>query len=328
MSAEPISSWIRARWNHFWFEPSGPTDLGVSRILAYGILLALFWSRDTSAWASVPHAFWMPIPLFGLLHLPLLSGPVLHVLDVTWKVALGLSCVGAWTRISTLCSCVLGIYLLGLPQNFGKTHHPTTIVVLLLAVMAVSRSGDAWSVDGWINRIRRTRRDLPPRPPPTSPEYTWPLRLIGVLFALVYFGAAISKLRHSGLAWVTSDNLRLLLIAHHYHHLPPTTWGLHLAQYPWLGHLQAAAALTLELSAVLIIFHGTARRILLPSLIAMQSGIWLLMGVPFTPYASALPFLVPWERCGRRLADWFGGRPKVRRLYGGGGTGATRRGSP
>ena len=328
MSAEPITSWFKARWNHFWFEPSAPTDLGVSRILAYGILLRLFWSLDTSAWASVPHTFWMPIPLFRFLDLPLLSGPVLHVLDVSWKVALGLSCVGAWTRVSTLCSFVVGIYLLGLPQNFGKVHHPTTIVVLLLAVVAVSRSGDAWSIDAWAHRIRRARRGLPPRPPPTSPEYTWPLRLIGVLFALVYFGAAISKLRDSGLAWVTSDNLRLLLIAHHYHHLPPTAWGLHLAQYPWLGHLQAAAALTLELSMVLTIFHRTARRILLPSIVAMQSGIWLLMGVPFTPFASALPFLIPWKRCGRRLVEWLGGDRKFVVLYRGREAGTTGRGSP
>ena len=305
MSAEPITGWLRARWNQFWFEPSAPTDLGVSRILAYGILLVLFWSRDTSAWASVPHAFWMPIPLFRLLHLPILPGPVLHVLDVIWKVALGLSCVGAWTRISTLCSFVFGIYLLGLPHNFGKVHHGDTIVVLLLAVMAVSRAGDAWSVDGWIRRIRRGRRHLPQPPPGASPEYTWPLRLILVLVALVYFGAGISKLRYSGFAWVTSENMRFLLIAHHYYWRPPTNWGLQLAQYPWLGHLQAAAALTLELSMVLTIFHGTARRILLPSLIAMQSGIWLLLGVPFTPYVSALPFLVPWSRCARRLTDWL-----------------------
>jgi hypothetical protein len=54
---------------------------------------------------------------------------------------------------------------------------------------------------------------------------------------------------------------------------------------------------------VLTIFHRTARRILLPSIVALQTGIWLLMGVPFTTYASVLPFLVPWKRWGRRLAS-------------------------
>ena len=306
MSAEPTTGWLSARWNHFWFTPSQPTDLGISRILAFGILLALVWSRDSSGWATVPRALWMPIPLFRFLELPLLSESVLQVLDLTWKVALGLSCVGALTRISTPCSFVLGMYLLGLPQNFGKVHHPTAVVVLLLAVMAVARSGDAWSVDRWFHRIWRARRGLPVGSPLVSPEYTWPLRLIQVLFVLVYFGAAISKLRYSGLAWVTTDSLRLLLIAHHYHHLPPTTWGLYLAQYPWLGHLLAAGALALELSMILAIFHVTARRILLPSIVAMQGGIWLLMGVPFGPYASVLPFFVSWKRCLQRLNDWLG----------------------
>jgi len=90
--------WLLERWKQFWFEPSEPTNLGLCRLLFFGIFFKHYLNRDISAWADVPDIFWMPIPLFKFFHLPVLSSELLVILDSTWQVALALSCFGLLTR--------------------------------------------------------------------------------------------------------------------------------------------------------------------------------------------------------------------------------------
>src|SRR5262249_17515990 len=151
---------------------------------------------------------------------------------------------------STIVACLLGIYLLGLPNNFGKTHHSDAIVVLVMGIMAVSYCGDGWSIDRLIRIYRDEQRRPEPRPK-LSGEYSWPIRLIWVLMVLVFFGAGMAKIGRSGLEWIASDNMRLILIEHHYSHYPPTSWGLYIAQYGWLCQLLALGTVVLETGAPL-----------------------------------------------------------------------------
>src|SRR5438034_6053812 len=104
---------LRERWMRFWFEPASPRNLGICRALFFGALLFFYLRRDFSAWAEVSNVFWLPIWLFRRFHLPLLSEDRLAIVQVVWKVALGLSCIGLLTRLSTLIAFILGIYLLG-----------------------------------------------------------------------------------------------------------------------------------------------------------------------------------------------------------------------
>src|SRR5437762_3209417 len=138
---------VSARWGHFWFEPTSPTNLGLCRVLFFGALFLIHLPDDLSAWASVSHVFWQPIWPFQRFHLPLLPGELLAILQVGWKAALGLSCIGFCTCFSTAAAFILGAYLLGLPYNFGTTSHYDAILVLVFGSMALSRCGDGVSVD-------------------------------------------------------------------------------------------------------------------------------------------------------------------------------------
>ena len=126
----------------------------------------------------------------------------LAVLQVIWKAALLLSCLGLFTRLSTATSFLLGAYLLGLPHNFGKTDHYDAVLVLILSIMACSRCGDSWSAHRLLSASRRRAVERP-----VSGEYTWPIRLAQVMLSLVFFAAGVAKLRHAGLAWIASDKL-------------------------------------------------------------------------------------------------------------------------
>ena len=279
-------AWLKKRWPSFWFAPSLPEPLGICRIIFFGGLLALSLRSDPSRWSGVSPVFWMPIPLFERLHLPVLSAGALRTMDIVWKLSLILSALGCLTRASTGTAFILGIYLLGLSHNFGKTNHADALIVLSMAVLALSRSGDAYSVDA----VRLSRARV------VSGEYTWPVRAIWLLMVLVFFGAGISKLAGSGIAWVLSDNLQNLILVHQVTHASPVDWGVSLASHPDLCRLLALAAVGAEVLAPLALFSIPARVILIPALLLMQAGIAVLLGVVFTPFLLCYPFWIPWNR--------------------------------
>jgi len=103
---------VRERWTRWWFVPAAPDNLAVCRIMFFAATLLYYLTRDVSAWAGVSGVFWDPIWIFdGRLRLPLLSvgrpvlsAPALEGIQVTWKIALALSCVGFLTRLSTAVS--------------------------------------------------------------------------------------------------------------------------------------------------------------------------------------------------------------------------------
>jgi hypothetical protein len=283
----------------FWFEPTGPSNLGFCRALFFGLFFFGFWSYDASLWSGVAEVFWMPIPLFSYLHLPVLSHEVIEILQVVWKVALGFSFVGLFTRFSTFTSFALGVYLLGLPNNFGKTHHSDAIVVLVMGILALSRCGDGWSIDQLIWKTRRKNAPSVKRPV-LSGEYRWPVRLVQVLITLVFFGAGVSKIRHSGLDWILSDNLAFLLLERNKY------WGVKIAQHTWICKLLAAATVAGEVSFPLVLVNRILRFILVPGMFMIQIGIILLMGINFKQFMICYLFWVPWDRLGRWLLSQLG----------------------
>lgn len=286
---------ISRTWLSFWFEPRSPVTLGVCRVLFFGGLFLLYCSRDFSRWGAVPEMFWSPIWMFDRFQIPVFSTGTLGALQVMWKGALGMSCIGLLTRGATAASFLIGAYLLGLPHNFGKTDHGDAIVVIVMGIMALSRCDASWSVD----RLWRTRHRThsPGEHPAPSGEYTWPVRMVWLVMALIFLAAGVSKLRQSGLEWITSENLANLLIQSNYTAgVPLTSWGLYVAQYPWICRLLAAATVAFELAYPLALFSRRARRIIVPTLVLIQIGIRLLMGPSFRAMLICNLFWVPWDR--------------------------------
>lgn len=279
-----MGAW-QARWTRFWFAPSSPEPLGICRALFFGLFFLVYRRAELSAWASVDEVFWMPIPLFQALGLPVLSAASLEAFHAVWLAALGASCLGLWTRASTAAAFLLGIYGIGLPHNFGKIHHLDGIVLLSMGILALSRCGDAWSLDRW-----RARAATAGRGPEDSGEYTWPVRLVQVLMTLAFFGAGVSKLRHAGLAWVFSDNMAMVFIQAN------QPLSRRLAPYDVLCRIFAAGAIAAETGAPLALFNRWARRLLIPGLFFMQAGIWFVMHVRFHAFLACYLFWVPWGR--------------------------------
>ncbi len=300
-----IGAISRARgvWDRYFFSPASPVDLCVGRVVFYSLAFLYYVPQDFSEWGTVAAEFWMPTALFSALHLRALGPEAITAIQSVWKISLALAALGLWTRWTMLVSFVGSFYLLGLPHNFGQTQHLDTLVVVISGILAASRAGDAWSLDA-LRRAARLGRSGLDSDVATS-DYRWPVRAIWVATALVFFAAGFSKLRHSGLAWIFSDHLAILLVRHQYYVSdgePLTAWGPIIASYSWAARTLAAVAVLIETLYPLALFSSRARMVLVPAGVAFLVGIRLLMGPTFEPFVICNMFWVPWEWVGRRLA--------------------------
>jgi hypothetical protein len=290
-------------WNAFWFEPSGPIALAICRALFFGAFL-LYYSRiDYRELGELPSIAWHGIWPFSPVGLRLPSTATLNVLQWLWRLSLLCACIGFAWRWASVAAFGLGLYLIGLPENIARINHSDAIVVFGLAIMALSRAGDALSVDarlGW-NRNNKFEK---------SGEYTWPIRAMWLVVVTIYFAAGVTKLTMSGLAWITSDSLSNLLILSAQIESPLTRLGQEIGRHRVLSSTLAAFALTIELAMPLALISARARRILVPCLFAMQFSIRALMGPGFTEFFICGLFWIPWEFLATRtLAEAGSPRP-------------------
>ncbi len=298
---------LEAIWNRTFFSPGDARDLGIVRVLLATMVLALsfIYQSDFPLFGQMRPWVWDPLPLFRGTPAGLPSEPVLWVVLWVWRIALALTALGLWTRISSLVMVAGGFLVLGLPENLGKVSHSYGLIMLCMVILAFSHAGDAWSLDRLFQIARNARGPFVRDPPAIGPEYRWPLLLMQLMATLVLWSAGVAKLRSPGpVRWIMTDNLRNTMVRHFYTHHPPIQLGLWLAQWPVVGRVLAASTLLLELSTPLLVFlRGRWRALMLAAVAGMMLGFGLVLGVLFLHFVLALCILfVPWRAVGAWIA--------------------------
>ena len=299
----------RDAWLRYWFTPERPENLGAARAIFFAGVLLLYVQEDFSAWATVDRVFWMPIWAFDRLGLEPTPPAALELIEWVFKGALLCGAVGFATRVASGVACLLGFYLLGLPHNFGQTYHFDALLVFVFGILAMARSGDAVAI-----QALRTPRRMP------SGEYRWPVRLIWLTTATIFFAAGFAKLRRSGLDWAFSDNMSNILIKAHYGRSdadPLVDWGLFIAQTPVLSQGLALMSLLLESTFPLALVSRTARLVLVPGVFMMLVGIRVLMGPTFGGFLFAFAFWIPWSALGGAVRAAWPARGRYAMLFDG-----------
>jgi predicted DCC family thiol-disulfide oxidoreductase YuxK len=297
------------RWNRFWFSPADPGTLGFCRLVLMLGAFLYYRSMDFEAFGFIPRSFWQPNWLFQRLHWVPLTPAHLVSLGLIWEIFLLLGAIGLFTRFSCAIAFGLGLYLVGLPNNTGKIDHNDAIVLWGFLVMAVARSGDAWSVDQLIRTARGrgtlAARNLVGADAERHAEYRWPLRLMQVVMALIFCIAGTTKLRTSGLSWAFPDNLRNTFLMQQYLGQPPLNWGVWIAGHQWLCMFLALTTLVMETGMPLALFSRRVRWVFVPSLFAMQLGNELLLGIKFRQFMLCYIFWVRWADVARAMRGLF-----------------------
>ena len=305
--------------SRFCFAPRSPALLGFCRLLFFALMFWFFWPREYATWGDLPASMQNNrIFFFRLLRLPVAPHDTLAILEFLWKATLLTSAIGLFTRVSMITAALTGFYIVGVPNNFGKTGHGEGILILTTFILAFSRAGDAWSIDSlrraWISRDPDRARAVP-----RSGEYNWPIKMVWLLMSLIMLGAGVTKLRWSGLDWVLTDNLSTTILQHYYggYSEPPTDLGLWIAQHKTLCKVIAGMTILIELAFPLAMFSRLARAMLVPAMFLAQVGIYLMMGVNFTQFMFVYLFWIPWDRIGALFSGVAQQRGRYVMLYDG-----------
>jgi hypothetical protein len=198
--------------------------------------------------------------------------------------------IGVAAQPAMLGVTLSGLYVFGLSQLSGAVINDMHLF-WLSTLLAVSPCGDALSI--W----RRARG----RPQPTAARslaYGVPLQLSRVLLGIVYFFPGFWKLATSGLAWITSDNLRNQLYWKWYQlgREPP---ALRLDHVPYVLQVAALAVVVFELGFLALIWFPRGRVIAALGGLAFHLGTQWLMGITFLSLLACYVVLLPWERISR-----------------------------
>jgi hypothetical protein len=289
------------RLERWLFSPGAPERVAVLRIGLCSVL-ALRLSRSAYvALAGQPRALYQPrsfMHLFGQMP----SRPTVIVVQAIGVTAAVLAALGWRARFTLPVAWVAGVFLNGMATSVGKIVHNDVVLLLCLFPLIAAPTSDAWSLDARAGRARA-------RP---KWAYGWPINTALVVVAGAYFFAGFAKLVNSGVAWVTSGNLRWVLYIASDSRAHPNPAALFVADRPWLAHLIAASSLLLELTFLVILFSKRARPFYVVGAIGFHIGIWLTIGLDYWAQAATVAIvLIDWPAV---LSRWH--VPRERHEYG------------
>jgi len=208
-SLQAKSSTLFGGIREFFFAEQAPYGMALVRMFLTAVALVPMIRRfpRVRELYSSDGASQQMFELFG-------QGTPLPVLSPSFAVALygimifALICgvFGFRTRLAFLIGAPLYTYFNLLDAVSTMTKY-SVIAVHVLLVLAVSECHLVWSIDAVLKRWKegRAASAIPPRVP------VWPARLIQILFAFVYFGAAITKIQTQ--AFFSGEQMRYWMLS-------------------------------------------------------------------------------------------------------------------
>jgi hypothetical protein len=268
----------RGRVDAWVFAVDDPRRLAGVRIGLCSVLVFHLLVTDYAAVAGLPSELFQPRSYMTVLD----GMPSSRFAAAVQLVAVGaalLAAAGVVLRVSLPVAIAGTLVLDGMVNSAGRVIVGDALLVLCLLVLAGAgrAAAEAWTVE----RAWAAVRGRPVRPALRGTRYGWPIRTAMLVVALAYFCAGYQKWRHSGLAWVTSDNIRWVLYAsaegERAHGL-----GVLIADRPVLAHLLAAGAITLETAFPLVLVLRRSRWLVIGAAIAMHLTIQLTLGLDYS----------------------------------------------
>jgi len=274
-------------------------SLGIARSIVHGTFLFALLITSFSALGQLPVTILRPTGVMKLLpwsfYDRLLTPSGMLTLKAVMLLSLILSTFGLFTSLSTKLSMLLVLFYEGLVRSFGHYNHDEMIAVYFLVVLAFTPCGDSFSMDHWLRRKE---------PGPSSFKYGYPVLLMQLLMAWVYFSSALVKMRVAGWKYLTPDNLPVLSIFHSLDNLHDTAfrYAFWLPQIRGVLPYMVAAVLIWELLFPLAIISRRARWWILAFGVVFHVMTLFLMNI-FFPYQLVMYLIfVDWNKVAVRLS--------------------------
>jgi hypothetical protein len=258
-----------------WFRPVPLARIAVFRVIAYlfipvDVLLTTAWVK---AHADVPTAYYQPLAIGRLLHLPTPTHTV--VLAVQWALlaAAVAAATGRAPRLLGLIVFLLYGEWMVIAMSYGKVDHDRIAFLVALAVLPT------------IGRARfRDRRP--------SEAAGWAMAVVLIAVMLTYFFAAWAKMRYGGWNWATGSTLTWAVLRR------GTDLSMWTLDVPWLLPAAQWVMLAFEFTSPLMLLARSdrARIGLVLFLLGFHVMVYAGVGIIFLPHCVAILSILPWER--------------------------------
>ena len=180
----------------------------------------------------------------------------------TWSILRARSSGASWLPFTI--AWISFLVLSGFKTSTGKVLH-NDVLLLLVCVPAV---------------LCRARARLGDRT--AAPDFGWPVRAALAITAIVYFVCGLQKLRHSGGAWVSSDNMQWILVyAIDSGRAPTTAISQAILNHRALWTATAFGLIALELTFPIVLVWRRARHPYAAAAVALHVGTWLTLGLDY-----------------------------------------------
>jgi hypothetical protein len=279
--------------------PSSAFALGVARVVVHGTFLISVFITSFSALGHLPVTIVRPTGVMKFVpwsfYDRLLTPSGMTILKVVLVLSLVLSTAGLFTVVSTKTSFLLVLFYQGLLRSFGHFNHDEMLGVYCLAVLAFTPCGDQFSLDQrWRKNVARQ-----------AFAYAYPILLLQLLMAWVYFSSCLIKLRAGRLNYLNPDSLPSLAIYHSLDNLHDTAFrfAFWLPQYKAYLPVLVALVLIWEFIFPLAVFIPRLRWWILGGGVLFHLSTLFLMNI-FFPHQLALYLLfVNWDRFVKVIDD-------------------------
>ena len=248
--------------------------------------------------ADQPSALFRPVPFLSWLDGIPSAGVIaaIQVLAVAGAIVAVLRPRSRWALLTAWGGLLV---LAGFKTSLGKILHNDLLLLFAAVPFLLAPAPDP---DG--------------DPSERDARFGLPVQTAAAVIALVYFVIGVQKLRHSGLAWVTGDNIRWVLYAGAASGNPPSpTPARFLADRAWMTHLVAAGTLAIELGFPLALVANRVAIAFAFGACAIHLATWVLLGLDYWAWALVvLLVFVDWDAIVRsRRAVAAGSPPRTRR---------------
>ena len=270
--------------------------LGVVRAVVHGAFLLGVLLTSFQNLSALPVTVMRPTGAMQLLpwgfYETLLTPAGMSALKAAMVAALALGALGLWTPLTTKLSAALVIFYEGLLRSFGHFNHDEMVAVYALVVLAFAPCGDRVALG---RRGREGRR--------AGWVYGYPVLLIRLVVAWMYFSSALIKLRIAGLGYLNPDNLPALGIFHSLDNLHDTQYRLafQLVNYRDFTTPLIALVLLWELLFPLAVFSRRARPWVLGFGVVFHLSTIFVMNVFFPYHLATYLAFVDWQAVADRM---------------------------
>ncbi len=288
---------------NFFTSSGDPVNLAVFRIVFFGFFAWWFDLNRTVWFSQLPRQLAVPPIGFGwFLHkVGTLDPTIVNILGWTLRAACITAAIGFFARSSAFVVAVLGVFLCGIPQSYGKIDFYHFMIWFAL-LLSVSPCADMLSIDALLRAVKRADRGIT-APPSPSRYYGLPLRLVWILMGVTYFFGGLWKLIDGRWNWIFGESLRYHCYTRWYALERIPRFGHFVINAPqWFFQIGALATIAFELSFIVLLLFPRSRTFIAAAGILFHNTLGLLMGNPFFHLQVCYVSFVDWHRIFR----WFG----------------------